>query len=48
MIIAVVGGGIFGITASIILAKNHKVELFEKNNELLKTLNMSVLCLRLE
>ena len=36
MRIAIVGGGIFGITASIILAKNHQVELFEKNNELLQ------------
>ena len=37
MRIAIVGGGIFGITASIILAKNHQVELFEKNNELLQS-----------
>jgi D-amino-acid oxidase len=37
MRIAIVGGGIFGITASIILAKNHEVELFEKNNELLQS-----------
>ena len=37
MRIAIVGGGIFGITASIILGKNHKVELFEKNNELLQS-----------
>ena len=34
MRIAIIGGGIFGITSSIILAKNHQVELFEKNNEL--------------
>ncbi len=37
MRIAIVGGGIFGITSSIILAKNHQVELFEKNNELLQS-----------
>ena len=37
MRIAIVGGGIFGITTSIILAKNHQVELFEKNNELLQS-----------
>ena len=37
MRVAIVGGGIFGITASIILAKNHQVELFEKNKELLQS-----------
>ena len=37
MRIAIVGGGIFGIASSIILAKNHQVELFEKNNELLQS-----------
>ena len=37
MRIAIIGGGIFGITSSIILAKNHQVELFEKNNELLQS-----------
>ena len=31
--IGVIGGGIFGITASIILGKNHQVELFERNSE---------------
>ena len=37
MRIAVVGGGIFGITVSIILGKNHQIELFERNNELLQS-----------
>ena len=37
MRIAIIGGGIFGITSSIILAKNHQVELFEKNSELLQS-----------
>ena len=37
MKIAVVGGGIFGITVSIILGKNHQIELFERNNELLQS-----------
>ena len=37
MRIAVVGGGIFGIIVSITLAKNHQIELFERNNELLQS-----------
>ena len=37
MRIAIIGGGIFGIASSIILAKNHQVELFEKNSELLQS-----------
>jgi len=37
MRISIIGGGIFGITASIILGKNHQVELFEKNNKLLQS-----------
>jgi len=36
MKIAVIGGGIFGVTAALILAKNHSVELFEKNSDILK------------
>ena len=35
--IGVIGGGIFGITASIILGKNHQVELFERNSDILKS-----------
>ena len=37
MKIAVIGGGIFGITTAIILGKDHDVELFEKNDDLLKS-----------
>ena len=37
MRIAVIGGGIFGITVSIILGKNHQIELFERNKELLQS-----------
>ena len=33
MKIAVIGGGIFGVTAAFTLSKHHNVELFEKNNE---------------
>ena len=33
MKIAVIGGGIFGITAAIILGKQHDVHLFEKNDD---------------
>ncbi len=36
MKIAVVGGGIFGVTAALKLAKNHSVDLFEKNTDILK------------
>ena len=36
MKIAVIGGGIFGIAAAIILGKGHDVELFEKNDDILK------------
>ena len=35
MKIAVIGGGIFGITAAFILAKNHTVDLFEKNSDIM-------------
>ena len=31
MKIAVIGGGIFGVTIASNLAKNHTVDLFEKN-----------------
>ena len=34
MKIAVIGGGIFGVTAAFKLAKNHSVDLFEKNNDI--------------
>tara|TARA_B110000014_G_scaffold254632_1_gene235445 strand:+ start:324 stop:1373 length:1050 start_codon:yes stop_codon:yes gene_type:complete len=37
MKIAVIGGGIFGITTAIILGKNNDVELFEKNDDILKS-----------
>ena len=37
MKIAVIGGGIFGITAAIILGKQHDVHLFEKNDGILKS-----------
>ena len=36
MKIAVIGGGIFGVTTALILSKNHSVELFEKNSDILK------------
>ena len=35
MKIAVVGAGIFGVTAAYTLAKNHSVDLFEKNNDIM-------------
>ena len=35
MKIAVIGGGIFGVTAALILSTNHSVELFEKNSDIL-------------
>lgn len=35
MRIVVIGGGIFGVTAAFRLAKNHSVDLFEKNNDIL-------------
>ena len=36
MKIAVVGGGIFGVTVAFTLGKQHNVELFEKNNDILQ------------
>ena len=36
MKIAVIGGGIFGIAAAVVLGKNHDVQLFEKNDDILK------------
>ena len=35
MKIAIIGGGIFGITFAFRLAKNHSVDLYEKNNDIL-------------
>ena len=37
MKIAIIGGGIFGITAAIVLGKQNHVELFEKNDDILKS-----------
>jgi len=37
MKILVIGGGIFGVTIAFTLAKNHKVDLFEKNDDILKS-----------
>ena len=37
MNIAVIGGGIFGIAAAIILGNDHDVQLFEKNDDILKS-----------
>ena len=37
MNIAVIGGGIFGIAAAIILGNDHNVQLFEKNDDILKS-----------
>jgi D-amino-acid oxidase len=36
MKIAIIGGGIFGITTAITLANNHSIELFEKNSDILQ------------
>ena len=33
MKIGIVGGGIFGVSIANMLAKSHKVEIFEKNND---------------
>ncbi|MDE2589850.1 MAG: FAD-dependent oxidoreductase [Patescibacteria group bacterium] len=35
MKIAVIGGGIFGVTVAVRLAKSHSVDLFEKNSDIL-------------
>lgn len=37
MKIAVIGGGIFGVTTAIRLAENHSVDLFEKNSDILQS-----------
>ena len=37
MRIAVIGGGIFGVTTAIRLAENHSVDLFEKNSDILQS-----------
>ena len=37
MKIAVIGGGIFGVTTAIRLAKNHHVDLYEKNSDILQS-----------
>jgi hypothetical protein len=37
MKIAVIGGGIFGVTIASNLAKNHTVDLFEKNDDILQS-----------
>ena len=37
MKIAIIGAGIFGITTAIILGKTNDVELFEKNDDILKS-----------
>ena len=37
MKIAIIGAGIFGITTAIVLGKNNDVELFEKNDDILKS-----------
>ena len=34
MKIAVIGGGIFGVTTAIELAKNHDVTIYEKNSDI--------------
>ena len=36
MKIAVIGGGIFGVTTAIKLANNHDVDLYEKNSDILQ------------
>ena len=36
MKIGIIGGGIFGVTIAIRLAKSHTVEIFEKNDYILK------------
>lgn len=35
--IAVIGGGIFGVTAAIILSKKHQVDLYEMNSDILSS-----------
>ena len=40
MKVAVVGGGIFGVTAAFKLAEHYKVDLFEKNDDLLKAASL--------
>ena len=42
MKIAVIGGGIFGVTTALILSANHSVELFEKNSDILKLLQVLI------
>ena len=36
MKIGIIGGGIFGVSIANMLAKSHKVEIFEKNDDILK------------
>jgi len=37
MKIAIIGGGIFGVTAALRLANNHDVDLYEKNSDILQS-----------
>ena len=37
MKIAIIGGGIFGVTTAIRLSRNHDVDLFEQNSDILQS-----------